>query len=51
MNITVIRIRYEGLVTGTCLPELGNTVTYIYNDWDKIAFPKWYDPFSVFKIW
>jgi len=45
MNFTVIRSRYVGLVTGTCLSEMGNTVTYIYNDRDKIAFSKGYDPF------
>ena len=45
MNFTVIRSRYVGLVDGTCISEMGNTVTYIYIDRDKIAFSKGYDPF------
>ena len=37
MNITVIGTGYVGLVTGTCLAELGNNVTCVDIDESKIA--------------
>ena len=37
MNITVVGSGYVGLVTGTCFAEMGNKVTCIDIDQDKIA--------------
>ena len=36
MNITVIGSGYVGLVSGTCFAEMGNTVTCVDVDLDKI---------------
>jgi UDPglucose 6-dehydrogenase len=40
MNVTVIGTGYVGLVTGTCLAELGNNVVCLDVDADKIAMLK-----------
>ncbi len=40
MRITVVGTGYVGLVTGTCLSELGNKVVCLDNDRAKIAFLK-----------
>ncbi|MBL8298843.1 MAG: UDP-glucose/GDP-mannose dehydrogenase family protein [Rhodanobacteraceae bacterium] len=37
MNVTVFGTGYVGLVTGTCLAEMGNTVVCVDVDADKIA--------------
>ncbi|MDO8624771.1 MAG: 2-dehydropantoate 2-reductase N-terminal domain-containing protein, partial [Candidatus Diapherotrites archaeon] len=36
MKITVVGTGYVGLVTGTCLAELGNTITCVDNNAAKI---------------
>src|SRR5690242_19024347 len=37
MNVTVFGTGYVGLVTGTCLAEMGNTVVCVDVDANKIA--------------
>lgn len=37
MNVTVIGTGYVGLVTGTCLSDMGNNVTCVDNDASKVA--------------
>ena len=37
MNITVVGTGYVGLVTGTCLSEMGNSVLCVDNDEGKLA--------------
>ena len=36
MNIAVVGTGYVGLVTGTCFSEMGNTVTCVDIDADKV---------------
>ena len=36
MNIAVIGSGYVGLVSGVCFSEMGNTVTCVDNDCEKI---------------
>ena len=38
MNITIIGTGYVGLVTGTCLAEMGNHVVCVDIDKDKVEF-------------
>ena len=40
MNVTVIGTGYVGLVTGTCLSDMGNTVTCVDIDEKKVASMK-----------
>ena len=40
MNLTVIGTGYVGLVTGTCLADMGNNVTCVDIDADKVASMK-----------
>ena len=40
MRITVIGCGYVGLVTGTCLAEVGHQVFCTDNDAERIAIPK-----------
>ena len=37
MKITVVGTGYVGLVTGTCLAEMGNSVVCVDTDKDKVA--------------
>ncbi|MDJ0646134.1 MAG: UDP-glucose 6-dehydrogenase, partial [Flavobacteriaceae bacterium] len=40
MNVTVIGTGYVGLVTGTCLSDMGNNVTCVDIDEKKVAAMK-----------
>ncbi|MEK7682254.1 MAG: UDP-glucose 6-dehydrogenase, partial [Chloroflexota bacterium] len=37
MNLTVVGAGHVGLVTGACMADLGNTVTCVDNDTQKVA--------------